>query len=160
MGPQEVAFLSVKMASDKARYKSFLKTRQPGRPWFRNAIRAFLAGGSVCLVGQGVQETFVHFFHFSEKTAGNPTVAILIFVSSLLTGLGVYDRFGQWAGAGSAVPVTGFANSITSAALEHKTEGYVAGVGANMFRVAGPVIVFGVVAAFFVGLARYLFVSG
>lgn len=148
--------MSVKTGVQQAKYQSFLKGRQPARPWLRNAIRAFYTGGAVCLVGQGVQETFVHLFHFSEKTAGNPTVAVMIFISALLTGLGIYDVFGQWAGAGSAVPVTGFANSITSAALEHKSEGYVMGVGANMFRVAGPVIVFGVVSAFFVGLVRYL----
>lgn len=148
------------MGTDSKRYQSFLKSRQPTRPWFRNSLRAFFAGGSVCLIGQCIQESFVHWFHFSEKTAGNPTVAILIFLSALLTGFGVYDRFGQWAGAGSAVPVTGFANSITSAALEHKTEGYVTGVGTNMFKVAGPVIVFGVVAAFFVGLLHYLVVKG
>lgn len=150
--------MSVKAGSQQGQYQSFIKGRQPTRPWFRNSLRAFLTGGTVCLIGQGIQESFVHFFHFSEKTAGNPTVAVLIFLSALLTGLGVYDVFGQWAGAGSAVPVTGFANSITSAALEHKSEGYVMGIGANMFRVAGPVIVFGVVAAFFVGLARYLVV--
>ncbi|MCY0877058.1 MAG: stage V sporulation protein AC [Firmicutes bacterium] len=143
----------------QAKYQSYLSGRQPTKPWFANAVRAFLTGGTVCLIGQGVQETFVHLFHFSEKTAGNPTVAVMIFIATLLTGFGVYDVFGQWAGAGSAVPVTGFANSITSAALEHKSEGYVMGVGTNMFRVAGPVIVFGVVAAFFVGLVRYLVVS-
>lgn len=148
--------MSIKADVDQKRYQAFLKGRQPVRPWLKNAVRAFFTGGAICLVGQGIQELIVHYFHFSEKMAGNPTVAILIMLSALLTGLGVYDKFGQWAGAGSSVPVTGFANSIASAALEHKTEGYVVGVGGNMFKVAGPVIVFGVVAAFAVGLVRYL----
>ncbi len=152
--------MSVKTGVDQKRYQVFLKGRQPARPWFRNAVRAFFTGGATCLLGQGIQELIVHYYHFSEKEAGNPTVAILIMLSALLTGLGVYDKFGQWAGAGSAVPVTGFANSIASAALEHKTEGYVAGVGSNMFKVAGPVIVYGVVAAFAVGLVRYLLTHG
>ncbi len=98
----------------------------------------------------------MYFFDFNEKTAGNPTVATLIFLSALLTGLGIYDKIGQFAGAGSAVPVTGFANSIASAAIEHRAEGYVLGVGGNMFKLAGSVIVFGVVAAFVVGLVRTL----
>jgi stage V sporulation protein AC len=91
-------------------------------------------------------------FGFSEETAGSPTVAVLIFLSAMLTGFGVYDHIAQWAGAGSAVPVTGFANTIASAAIEHKSEGYVLGVGGNMFKVAGSVIVFGVFSAFVVAL--------
>ncbi len=94
-------------------------------------------------------------FNFNEKTAGNPTAATLILISALLTGFGIYDRLGQFAGAGSAVPVTGFANSMTSAALEHRSEGLVLGVATNMFKLAGNVIVFGVVAAYIVGLIRF-----
>jgi len=99
---------------------------------------------------------YIHYFNFSKEQAGNPTVATLIFLSALLTGLGVYDKIGQFAGAGSAVPVTGFANSIVSAALEHRSEGWVLGIGGNMFKLAGSVIVFGVVAAFFVALIKTL----
>jgi stage V sporulation protein AC len=95
-------------------------------------------------------------FGLPKDLANNFTVATLVFLSCLLTGLGVYDNIGQWAGAGSAVPVTGFANAITSAALEHQAEGYVLGVGGNMFKLAGSVIVFGVVSAFFVSLIRSL----
>ena len=86
---------------------------------------------------------------------GNPTVTTLIFIAALLTGFGVYDKIGQFAGAGAGVPVTGFANSIASAALEHKTEGIVLGIATNMFKLAGSVIVFGVVSAYVVGLIRY-----
>ena len=148
--------LSVKIGDEQKKYQAFIKPRQPSKKWLSNSIRAFISGGIVCLIGQGIEETFVHYYHFSEQVAGNPTVAVLIFLSALFTGIGVYDVFARYAGAGSAVPVTGFANAIASAALEHKTEGYIIGIGTNMFKVAGPVIVYGVVAAFFVGLVRYL----
>ena len=100
---------------------------------------------------------YIHYFHFSEQEAGNPTVATLVLLSVILTGCGVYDKIGQFAGAGSAVPVTGFANSMASAALEHKSEGIVLGVATNMFKLAGSVIVFGVVGAYVIGLIRYTF---
>lgn len=149
--------MSVRLGEQQKQYQQYIQSRQPVKPIFLNSVRAFLAGGLVCLIGEGIEETFVHIYHFSEKTAGNPTVAILILISALLTGIGVYDVFARYAGAGSAVPVTGFANGIASAALEHKTEGLIVGIGTNMFKVAGPVIVYGVVAAFFVGLVRYFF---
>lgn len=108
------------------------------------------------MIGQGIQNFYMFAFDFSEENVGNPTVATLILISALLTGLGVYDKLGQFAGAGSAVPVTGFANSMTSAALEHRSEGLVLGAATNMFKLAGSVIVFGVVAAYVVGIFRYL----
>jgi stage V sporulation protein AC len=121
-----------------------------------NSFRAFWVGGTICLLGQIIQNIYITFFDFTEKTAGNPTVATLIFISVLLTGFGIYDDIGQYAGAGSAVPVTGFANSIASAAIEHRSEGFVLGVGGNMFKLAGSVIVFGVVAAFIAGILKSL----
>ncbi len=138
-------------------YKEFAKKREPARPLMTNCIRAFIAGGAICLLGQAIQEVFVHWGGFDEKKAGNPTVAVLIIISVILTSLGVYDKIAQWAGAGSAVPVTGFANSMASAAIEHRCEGLVLGVGSKMFKLAGPVIVFGVVAAFIVGILHLLF---
>ncbi|TFE23476.1 stage V sporulation protein AC [Cohnella luojiensis] len=138
-------------------YKELAKKREPKRPVFKNCIRAFIAGGAICLLGQAIQEMFVHWGGFDEKKAGNPTVAVLIIISVILTSLGVYDKIAQWAGAGSAVPVTGFANSMASAAIEHRSEGLVLGVGGKMFKLAGPVIVFGVVAAFIVGILHLLF---
>jgi stage V sporulation protein AC len=90
------------------------------------------------------------YFNFDEKTAGDPTVAVLIMISMILTSLGIYDHLAEWGGAGTAVPVTGFANTIVSASLDHKSEGFVLGVGGNMFKIAGPVIVFGVFSAFVV----------
>ncbi|ASB88627.1 stage V sporulation protein AC [Bacillus sonorensis] len=145
------------MSSLKDNYQSKVKTYQPSPPYVMNCLKAFVVGGLICMIGQAFQNFYMTVFDFDEKTAGNPTVATLILISALLTGLGVYDRIGQFAGAGSAVPVTGFANSMASAALEHKSEGYVLGVGTNMFKLAGNVIVFGVVAAYIVGIIRYAF---
>lgn len=133
-------------------YQRMAKKREPARPVFTNCIRAFISGGLICLIGQGIQEMFIQWGGFDEKKAGDPTVAVLIIISVILTSMGVYDKISQWAGAGSAVPVTGFANSMASAAIEHRSEGLVLGVGANMFKLAGSVIVFGIVAAFIVGI--------
>ncbi|KIL37624.1 stage V sporulation protein AC [Cohnella kolymensis] len=138
-------------------YKELAKKREPARPVSKNCVRAFLVGGAICLLGQGIQEIFVHYAGFNEKEAGNPTVAILILISVILTSLGVYDKIAQFAGAGSAVPVTGFANTMASAAIEHRSEGLVLGVGGKMFKVAGPVIVYGTVAAFIVAILHLLF---
>ncbi|NLM03750.1 MAG: stage V sporulation protein AC, partial [Clostridiales bacterium] len=113
-------------------------------------------GGLICTIGQAIQMMYINFFDFTEETAGNPTAATLIIISILLTGLGVYDDIAQWAGAGTAVPVTGFANTISSAAIEHRSEGYVLGVGGNMFKIAGPVIVYGVFSAFVVALIKII----
>ena len=96
------------------------------------------------------------YFGFTEVTAGNPTVATMIIIAMLLTGFGVYDHIAQWAGGGTIVPVTGFANTITSAAIEHRSEGYVLGVGGNMFKIAGPVITFGVFSGFAVAIVKLL----
>lgn len=140
-------------------YQAFAKEREIPRPVLKNSVRAFLVGGSICLLGQLISEFYMTFFDFNERTAGNPTVATLIFLSVLLTGIGVYDHIAQWAGAGTAVPVTGFANSIASAAIEHRSEGYVLGVGGNIFKLAGSVIVFGVFAAFVVALIKTVIIK-
>lgn len=139
---------------EQKKYQKFAKTREPKRPVFKNCIRAFISGGIICLIGQGLQWMYIRYFHFKPETAGDPTAATLIIVSIILTGFGVYDHIAQWAGAGTAIPVTGFANSMASAAIEHKSEGYVLGVGGNMFRIAGAVIVFGVFSAFIVAILR------
>lgn len=135
-------------------YQDFAKDREPKRPVIKNCIRAFFAGGIICTIGQVLQWVFITYFNFDEKTAGNPVSAVLIITSILLTGFGVYDHIAQWAGAGTAVPVTGFANTMASAAIEHRTEGYVLGVGGNMFKLSGSVIVFGVFSAFIVAIVK------
>jgi len=135
-------------------YDELVKSIEPKRPILKNCLKAFLVGGIICTIGQGLQLFFITYFNFNEKTAVSPTLIVLIFISALLTGLGVYDHLGQWAGAGSAVPITGFANSIASAAIEHQSEGYVLGVAGNMFRLAGAIIVYGVFSAFVVATIK------
>ncbi|RKP55160.1 stage V sporulation protein AC [Cohnella endophytica] len=152
------AYKPVSMSSKE--YQAFAKARGPVRSVWTNCLKAFLVGGVICTIGEGVQKFFMAAFHMSSRDAGNPTVAIMILFSVILTSMGVYDKIAQWAGAGTAVPVTGFANSMASAAIEHKSEGLVLGVGANMFKLAGSVIVFGVVAAFVVGIIYWIFGIG
>lgn len=136
-------------------YKQLAKHKQLKIPVLRNTIVAFLVGGFICVIGQALNLLFMS-FGLTQEQAGNPTVAVLIFVAALLTGLGIWDVIGQFSGAGAGVPVTGFANSIVSSALEFKREGLVLGVGAKMFQLAGPVIVYGAVTAFLVALAHAL----
>ena len=135
-------------------YQDFQSQREIKRPVLKNCIRAFLTGGFICLIGQALQTFYIYYFDFTEKTAGNPTAGTLIFIAMLLTGFGVYDRIGQFGGAGSAVPLTGFGNAVISAAIEHRTEGFVLGVGGNLFKLAGSVILFGVFSAFIVALIK------
>lgn len=137
-------------------YQQLQQKHELKRPILKNCLRAFWVGGLICVVGQAISYFYIYFFNFTEKTAGNPTVATMVFLAMLLTGFGVYDHIGQYAGAGSAVPVTGFGNSMISAAIEHRTEGLVLGVGGNMFKLAGTVILFGVFSAFIVALIKTL----
>ena len=145
-----------KLSAAQQQYKQFAKDREPKRPVLKNCIRAFIAGGIICTIGQFFQWLYMTYFGFTEVTASNPTVASMIILSVLLTGFGVYDHIAQWAGGGTIVPVTGFANTVTSAAIEHRSEGYVLGVGGNMFKIAGPVIAFGVFSAFVVAVIKII----
>jgi len=143
-----------KLTPIQQEYQDFAKDKEPKRPVFKNCIRAFLVGGLICTIGQVLQWFFITYFDFTKDNAGDPTSAVLIITSILLTGFGVYDHIAQWAGAGTAVPVTGFANTMASAAIEHRTEGYVLGASANMFKLAGSVIVFGTFSAFIVAIIK------
>ncbi|MBS4207941.1 stage V sporulation protein AC [Bacillus sp. FJAT-50079] len=144
---------------EQLQYDQLQKKHELKRPVFKNCIRAFFVGGFICLIGQAITYLYIYFFDFTEQTAGNPTVSTMVFIAMLLTGFGVYDRIGQFAGAGSAVPVTGFGNAMISAAIEHRTEGYVLGVGGNMFKLAGSVIMFGVFSAFVVALIKTIIIQ-
>ncbi|MFC0301588.1 stage V sporulation protein AC [Virgibacillus soli] len=148
-----------KLTPEAQQYQAFQQKREAKRPVIKNCIKAFFVGGFICLIGQLISTFYIYFFDFTEKTAGNPTVATLIFITMLLTGFGIYDRIGQFAGAGSAVPVTGFGNSVISAAIEHRSEGFVLGVGGNMFKLAGSVILFGVFSAFIVALIKTILIQ-
>ena len=139
-----------KMTSTQQQYDDLVKAIEPKRPILKNCIRAFLVGGGICTIGQILHWLYTNYLNFDEKTAMTPTLITLI----LFTGLGVYDHLSQWAGCGTAVPITGFANSIASKSIEHKSEGFVLGVAGNMFGLAGAIVVYGIVAAFVVATIK------
>ncbi|ATO51103.1 MULTISPECIES: stage V sporulation protein AC [Brevibacillus] len=145
-----------KLQMNKQVYQEQAQKYEPKRNLLLNCFRAFWVGGAICLLGQIIQNLYVAFLHLDAEKAAGPTSITLILISVLLTGFGIYDNIGQYAGAGSAVPITGFANSMSSAAIEHRSEGYVLGVAGNMFKLAGSVIVYGVTAAFIFGMLRVL----
>jgi len=144
---------------EKEQYKQLEQNVTPKPPILKNVVKAFFVGGIICTIGQAVSLFYIIFFNFTEATAGNPTVATMVFFAMILTGFGLYKRIGQFAGAGTAVPVTGFGNAVISAAIEHRSEGLVLGVGGNIFKLAGSVVLFGVVSAFFVALIKYILVT-
>lgn len=137
-------------------YQQIASNFKPKRPILRNVIVAFIVGGLICTLGQIILNYFIT-QGMSPKDAGGPTIAIMIFLGALLTGIGVYDDLAKFAGAGSAVPITGFANSMVSPSIEFKREGYVLGLGAKMFTVAGPVIAYGSIAAIIVAWLSSIF---
>ena len=139
-------------------YNRYVKAKIPKTKAWPSLFNSFLVGGTICCVGQGINDLIMLCFpSMAEQTAWAYTLIVLIFIASFLTGIGVYDKIGKFAGGGSIVPITGFSNSITSPALEFKHEGVVYGIFVKMFTVAGPVIVTGVVASFVVGVI-YLFI--
>lgn len=145
------------LTSSQQKYNALVKKNNPHPNIPKNAVMAFLSGGLVCVIGQFFIDFFSKVMNLPDEKASNPAVATIIFIGALLTGLGVFDKLAVYAGAGLAVPVTGFANSIVSAALEFKREGFILGVGSKMFSLAGSVITYGVVTAFFVGLIYAIF---
>jgi stage V sporulation protein AC len=137
-------------------YVAYVNSFAPPTKHFKNCFRAFMVGGLICCIGQAFRVIFERVLGlYGDELASAVSIA-LIFLGTLLTGLGVYDRIGRNAGAGSIVPITGFANSVASPAMEFKTEGFVYGLAAKMFVVAGPIIVYGVLAGTAVGII-YLF---
>ncbi|MEG6585665.1 stage V sporulation protein AC [Dendrosporobacter sp. 1207_IL3150] len=136
-------------------YAQKLSKVQPKPPLLKNIAWAFVVGGLICVVGQFIMDYFIS-IGMSKKEAAAPTSAVMVFLGAFFTGLGIYDELGKKAGAGSIVPITGFANSIVAPAMEFKREGYVFGVGAKMFVIAGPVLVYGMVTAFIVGLIYWM----
>ncbi len=137
-------------------YIEYVNSFDPPTKHFKNCFRAFIVGGLICCVGQFIRIFLENVFSLSGDELAGSTSMILIFLGCFLTGLGVYDRIGRNAGAGSIVPITGFANSVASPAMEFKTEGYIYGLAAKMFIVAGPIIVYGVLAGSLVGVVYWL----
>ncbi|MFC0558268.1 stage V sporulation protein AC [Halalkalibacter alkalisediminis] len=141
---------------EQKQYQKNIKLYQPKSHIFKNGVKAFVVGGLICTLGHGISQIYMTYLPITQEEAMSPTLATLILLAALATGFGVYDKLGQFAGAGSLVPVTGFSNAMTSAALEHKSEGLVFGIGANMFKLTGAVIAFGVLSAYLVSLTRLL----
>lgn len=139
---------------DQMNYKKWITQREPTPKRTQRALMAFVVGGLVCLIGELITDFWEVVLGISHKEAADPTVVTLIFLAALFTGLGWFDKVARYAGTGLAVPVTGFSNALTSVALDFKREGLIFGVGGRLFQLAGPVIVYGVVTAFFVGLVK------
>ena len=140
---------------DKEKYAAYANARAGRSPVFKNLVCAFVIGGGICLLGEALFTAFV-FWGLDERTAGVAVTISLIFLSACLTFLGVFDRIARVAGAGTLLPVTGFANAVVSPAMDNKSEGFVMGVGAKMFIVAGPVLVFGTAAGVVLGVVLYI----
>lgn len=137
-------------------YKQMIKNYQPSKPRLKNFLFAYLIGGLICALGQSFIE-IMKLMGMGKEQASPLATVILIFLGALFTGLGLYDELGQIGGAGSIVPVTGFANAIVSPAMEFKQEGWILGLGAKMYIVAGPVLTYGMVSAFLLGLLKTIF---
>ena len=139
--------------SEKARkYRQRVNEKAPKSHVFMQCVNAFWVGGLICCIGQALNLIGSELLWLDSDDTSAFTSIVLIFLGAFLTGLGVYDKIGSFAGAGSIVPITGFANSIVAPAMEHKYEGYVLGVGAQLFSIAGPVLVYGIPTSVIVGL--------
>ena len=136
-------------------YQNYVDKKSPNSPILKNCFNAFWVGGLICAIGQIV---FMYCkYRGLDETASSTIVSILLIgLSAFLTGLNIFNKIGKFAGAGSLVPITGFANSIVSPAMEYKSEGYVMGVGSKMFTVAGPVLVYGISTAIIVGIIYFV----
>ena len=154
-GPQAQSGAGPQAQPVNQNYLRRVRSLAPPTKHFHNCLRAYIVGGLICCIGQFLRIEFEALFGLSGDELAAAVSMALIFLGCLLTGLGVYDRIGKAAGAGSIVPITGFANSVASPALEFKSEGLVTGLAAKMFTVAGPIIVYGVVAGAAVGLIYY-----
>ena len=140
----------------RTEYQQMAETVSPKSKVLRNCVMAFLVGGAICALGQALTTLFLS-FDLPEKTAKTFVSISLLALSAIMTALKVYDKIAKHAGAGTLVPITGFANSIVSPAMEFKSEGYIMGIGAKMFSIAGPVLVYGTCASIIYGLILFLF---
>ena len=134
------------MQSKKQRYNKMVQKASKPSPKLKNFIWAYAVGGIICVIGQLLNEMYTG-LDLPEKVVKMAVPSTLIFIASLLTGIGIFDKIAKHAGAGTLVPITGFSNAVTSPAIEFKNEGFILGVGANMFKIAGPVIAYGTIAS-------------
>ena len=140
-----------------ARYQALVDRLTPKSAMRRGCLRAFWVGGLICCIGQGIGLVAERWLGLNVLAAPGFTSIVLIFLGTTLTGIGVYDRIGRYAGAGSIVPITGFANSVAAPAMEFRREGMVMGLGARLFTIAGPVLAYGIAASIGVGLLHWMF---
>ena len=138
-------------------YQKIVKQHHPQDSKLKNFLLAYLFGGGICLLGQVINNLFV-FFNIESTQAGTLTTITLILMGGLLTGLGIYDEIAQIAGAGTIVPITGFANAVVSPALEYRQEGYILGIGAQVYSIVGPVLTYGMLTAMLVGILKLLII--
>lgn len=141
---------------EHAEYRKLVKENMPKSRTLLRCLLAFVTGGAICCLGQLIGDVGDLLFSLDETARGSFVSAVLIFIAAMLTGIGVYDKIGTVAGAGSVVPITGFSNSIVAPAMEHRSEGIVMGVCAQMFTIAGPVLVYGVTSSVIIGLIAYI----
>lgn len=147
------------MSIPKQQYGEMVKKMSPNSKSFKDIPKAFVIGGAICCLGQALTDIFSS-SGFDDKTASAWTSICLVLLSALLTGFGLYEKIAKHGGAGTLVPITGFANAVASPALEFKSEGFVLGVGAKIFAIAGPVILYGTAASAVYGLIYYFFLRG
>ena len=140
---------------NKTDYSKYCDARAKKSPLMSDALKAYLIGGLICTFGQGLTEIYT-FLNINADTVKTLVPVTLIFIASILTGIGVFDNIAKFAGAGTLVPITGFSNAVVSTALDSKGEGLVLGVGAKMFTIAGPVIVYGTVASVVYGVVYWM----
>ncbi len=146
----------MKPLDSKKEYQNYVNKKSPNSPIIKNCFNAFWVGGLICSIGQIILN-ICKSRGLSQEISGTIVSIILIGISAFLTGLNIFNKIGKLAGAGSLIPITGFANSIVSPAMEYKSEGYVMGVGGKMFTVAGPVLVFGISTSIIVGIVYLIF---
>lgn len=144
------------MNIDKNQYKKYAAAHAKPSPIFKNCVAAFLVGGSICLIGELLIILYSSLTILPTSLAPTLASVTLIFISTLLTGLGLYDKIARYAGAGTLVPITGFANAVASPAIDARSEGYVLGVGAKIFTVSGPVILYGTLSGFIYGIIYWI----
>lgn len=154
--PYQILIGSVLMNISKDRYSDMVKPASKNSRWAVNLLKAFVIGGGICVIGQALTSLYAY-LGADEKNAAAWCSVTLIAASVLLTALGLYEKIAKHAGAGTLVPITGFANSVAAPAVEFKTEGYVLGVGAKIFSIAGPVILYGTAAGVVYGLIYWIF---
>jgi len=148
--------------NNKQRFKDIVKKTEDKKDKLGRVLIAFFSGGIVALIGQAFYDLYSKGFNINQKDSISLMLVTIIFITALLTGFGIFDKISQKTGAGTFIPISGFANALTSSALESKSEGLIYGIGSNMFKLAGSVITYGIVSAYILGILRYfvLFVGG